>query len=47
MQTERLVAAKVTGQLVDKPTRGLDISRRGLDKSRTRQLADIDYVDTE
>ena len=34
---------KVTGQLVNTPTRRLPT--RGLDKSRTGQLADTDYVD--
>jgi len=33
------VIALVTGQLVDTPTRGLPT--RGLDKSRTGQLADV------
>ena len=33
--------AKLTGQLADKPTRGQ--SSRGLDNSRTGQLADSEY----
>ena len=37
------VVERVTGQLADTPTRGLPT--RGLDKSRTGQLADTDYMD--
>ena len=39
---ERHVNAELTGQLADKPTRGQ--SSRGLDNSRTGQLADNEFL---
>jgi len=38
------VVLKLTGQLADKPTR--DHSSRGLDNSRTSQLADSEFLKT-
>ena len=37
-----MVFKKLTGQLADKPTRGQ--SSRGLDNSRTGQLADSEFL---